>query len=222
MSIQVSLKDPREPKDPKLSAFDKISPNDLDYGQRRGWWDYVPDPAQSEAHIYPLDTPGPKSNSGHSGAGYRLNVWSYPPSDAHGAMSHRKMSMAINRAPSIAFSAQHQSPYQDQLGARDRAHSPPPPSVMSRLSKYMPRMQLFREVLKNEVDYVLLVEAWSLTSAFVAGLYNISDCLLPNHRSLDDSGCQSTVTNGSHWMDRTKLWVVSLFSVTRHSLCTDT
>lgn len=47
-------------------------------------------------------------------------------------------------------------PLPDAVRRQRRADSPPPPSVGSRLSRYMPRMQVLREVVKNEVQYVAI------------------------------------------------------------------
>lgn len=156
----MSLQDHREPK---ILTADKTGMSDLAQ-TRRGWWDYVPEPPTDPRGTM---TPGPKSNSDHSGiiqvVGNRLQKWSYPPSDAH-AVLQRKPSLPGDypiphpyHTPSIVFNGRlggSSSHDHERMRTRARTRSPPPPSVMSRLSKYMPRMQLFREVLKNEVSWL--------------------------------------------------------------------
>lgn len=156
MSIQISVKDY---KDAKFYGMEQAPASDLDHIPR-GWWDYVPEPSNSEFHAHQTEIALQKSLSDHPGplhaVGNILQLSSYPSSDVHGTISHRKVPPAAEqymqqplRAPSIAFSTQHTDNTHDRLHPRQL--SPAPGSVMSRLSKFMPRMQLFREVLKNEV-----------------------------------------------------------------------
>ncbi|KAJ3554697.1 hypothetical protein NM688_g2969 [Phlebia brevispora] len=143
---------------------------------RRGWWDYVPEvprseqaPRRSVAHS--------RTTSEHAGFMHYVNskfhgLWKYPPTD--GPSLHRKPSLpgdkplrqlprtsvtfSINRAGQLARSATKPADQRGQLRAQNLG-VPTSPSAMSRLSKYMPRMQLFRQVLKNELYYTALVTA---------------------------------------------------------------
>ena len=135
---------------------------------RRGWWDYVPERPRSE-QVPPASraSPGPsRRSSEHSGiiryVGSKLHsLWSYPPPDSPSL--HRKPSIPGDlpisqpgRTSSVTFSV-HRAGQAGRGSLRvpvaQRLHVPPPPSpsAMSRLSKYMPRMQLFKRVLKDEV-----------------------------------------------------------------------
>lgn len=126
-----------------------------DEAQRRGWWDYVPEVPRSERLHVGLARK----------VGMRLQgLWQTPPSHIP-SLQHRPV-FPGDRNPfhhartSVTFSAHriarsslgHAS---IRLGEQTRPQAsrdpPPSPSTMSRLSKYMPRMQLLRQVLKNEV-----------------------------------------------------------------------
>ena len=153
MSIHTSVKDYKEHKS---SGMDTAPADDIEHIPR-GWWDYVPEPSQSEAHARSLETSKPKSSSGHSGAthapGNGLHSSIYPPTHAHGNDATQNHTQRQYRVPSIVFSTQHAEAHHGyHLRARARSPSPVAPSIMSRLSKYMPRMRLFREVLKNEAS----------------------------------------------------------------------
>ena len=151
MSINLSLND-------KADSLRNIDNNS------RGWWDYVPEASKSEQ---PRRSMGlSRSNSDPSGiihyVGSKLHeLWSNPP--AEGLSIHRKSSLPgehpIPPLPrtSIAFSTHipmhHRRSATKIPDVPRRIQGPPPPSpsAMSRLSKYMPRMQLFKRALKNEV-----------------------------------------------------------------------
>ncbi len=139
---------------------------DEDEPVRRGWWDYVPENSQSEYVPHRASAPS-GGNPDHTifkhYVGTRwYGLWNTSSTDA--PYLHRKPSLPgaqpLRQPPrtSVTFSTRRavRSNYRHmpaELEERPRPllNPPPSPSTMSRLSKYMPRLQLLRQVLKNEV-----------------------------------------------------------------------
>ena len=156
MSISLSLDD----KDHDIAVLEGDGLSVAGQG-RRGWWDYVPDAPRSEAPRHQsLSAPSENPGIMHLVGSKLHDLWSYPPEES--PPLHRKPSLPgetpIPQPPRISTIAFTSS----GLGQADRPVRPeelehrtavplPSPSAMSRLSKYMPRMQVFKAVLKNEV-----------------------------------------------------------------------
>ncbi|PSR85856.1 hypothetical protein PHLCEN_2v5332 [Hermanssonia centrifuga] len=158
--------DDREDKAVSVVNKEGISEN----GQiRRGWWDYVPEHSLSDTQLRHI-SPRTRTTSDHSGitqyTGSKLqNTRSYPQGEVPVLVPHRKPSLPEgrpirqpSRTSTVTFSSSNS---RDTPGGgvrltvprRNQTYPtiPPSPSAVSRLSKYMPRLQLFRQVLKNEV-----------------------------------------------------------------------
>lgn len=152
----------------------------------RGWWDYVPEASQSNGQLH---SGTPRSNkSGVQLLGNKQEKLNYPPPGAPG-------SSQLSRASSVTFSLGRSpaSPGGEREAAQDlspaRRRLSTASSAMSRLSKYMPRMQLLKEVLRNEVCTSAHCRHPQLISV-AALLYSFLDGRLPG-RSHRHAGGQS-------------------------------
>lgn len=130
----------------------------------RGWWDYVPEASQS---AWPGDSQAPPGLDGEKLPEHhnilqfmsRVRAGYIPESDQSDTKSRTVGRSSPYRKPSVTFSVGHS--HSRFLKKDFSLRASVAPSVGSRISKYMPRMQLFREMLKNEVRQVvaLLPEA---------------------------------------------------------------
>lgn len=146
-----------------LKFADVVGALDTDVETSRGWWDYVPE--ISHAHLETDATQPSISLSHHSVVHFsssRLPESGYPHSNPGSRSMSRKTSTRTEntparsiRTPSISFSAgrvndaARRRDFNVQNGYRPLSGTS---SVRSRLSKYISRMQLFKEMLKNEVN----------------------------------------------------------------------
>lgn len=118
----------------------------------RGWWDYVPSPRGER-------TTGPSSSrcgSPRDVMGRFRRWWSGEPT-LPSTVFQRKPSIPGDvplpqppRVTSVSSAGLRVSTSREGPD-RLRASSPPPPSVMDRIIRYVPRAELFRSMLKNEV-----------------------------------------------------------------------
>ena len=160
MSISLSIDD-------KGRSLEIIDGGNNDNTQiRRGWWDYVPEGPRPEQQNYPQSADHSRSNSDPSRiiqyVGSKLHdLWTYPPEDD--PPLHRTTSLpaelTAQQPPRTSITFTNVVAYDSDgltrnqgLRLRSQEQPLPSPSAMSRLSKYMPRMQLFKRVLKNEVS----------------------------------------------------------------------
>ncbi|KAI0724432.1 hypothetical protein C8T65DRAFT_563474 [Cerioporus squamosus] len=136
---------------------------------RRGWWDYVPNPSNQ-----PTDRPS--SRSGRSSpkdmVGRFRRWWTGEPM-LPSTVFQRKPSLPgelpIPQPPRLS-SASNIAPVRMSASRepeRPRASSPPPPSVMERIIRYVPRAELLRSMLKNELLYTTFITAVLLVIAVV-------------------------------------------------------
>lgn len=159
MSISLSMDD----KDHDTVALDGDGLSEAGPA-RRGWWDYVPEAPRSGTAPR-LSLPSPSENPGiiHFVGAKLHDLWSYPPGESPSI--RRKPSLSGNlpmsqppRTSAVAFvgGGPSQTSVTAHAGERNaRAPQPlPSPSAISRISRYMPRMQAFKAVLKNEVSFV--------------------------------------------------------------------
>lgn len=193
---------------------------------RRGWWDYVPErrPEPPTRRSTGRSTGPTGSQTDHSGiiqyVGSKLHdLWSYPPPSG-GPTLHRKPSIPgehpISQPPrtsSVSFSVRRPA----QVGrASARFVDPPPntqvvpptsPSAMSRLSKYMPRMQLFKEVLKNEVSIFSCGYTGNSRTSISAVLYGSSHCNLCRNRHFNARWNELSISHESRGLGLHQLYV---------------
>lgn len=167
------------------------SRSDADQG-RRGWWDYVPEASQSNLNLLST-TPKPSSDTRRS---IRLPRFSHLSSTRPSQSVYRKSSIRgehpipqpLQRAPSVTFS-RVRSPQARESAEDPQAHHrrlSSASSMMSRISKYIPRMQLFKEVLRNEVSIMIGCPGHhSPVHLSVAHVYGIPDRHIPPHGYLD-------------------------------------
>ncbi|KAI0079570.1 hypothetical protein K474DRAFT_1617326 [Panus rudis PR-1116 ss-1] len=145
---------------------------------RRGWWDYVPDPVPTQRR--------PTGSSLQTGKPVRKGVFSClscvknsaqkeaaegteksagPEATVSKPVGTRTSSVAFVDTRSVgqrASVARTNSSRGRQLTVPDR-----PPSAISRISKYMPRMRLLKKVLRNELLYTTFSTAMLLVTAVV-------------------------------------------------------
>ncbi|KIP12582.1 hypothetical protein PHLGIDRAFT_262280 [Phlebiopsis gigantea 11061_1 CR5-6] len=161
------------------------SRSDADQG-RRGWWDYVPEASQSDLNLLST-TPKLSSDTRKS---IRLPGFSHPSSSRPSQSVYRKSSIREEhpiprppqRAPSVTFSRVRSpqvraSPEDPQTHHRRLSSAS---SMMSRISKYIPRMQLFKEVLRNELMYTAFLTVIYLLMAILMLICSPRKVLLPS------------------------------------------
>ena len=173
----------------KASTSEDV-PQEVERQGRRGWWDYVPEVSQSNFDL----RSNHKSSSEQTPRSIKLPKFSYPSSGMTSQGAYRKPSIRGDhpilqphlREPSVTFSFVQPT----RVGEANEVAQLPhrrissASSVMSRISKYMPRMQLFRKVLKNEVRppvLAVLMAHCMFTNTSAATLYGFSDRDLPDH-----------------------------------------
>ncbi|KAI0704932.1 hypothetical protein BC835DRAFT_1410268 [Cytidiella melzeri] len=151
VSISVSVRDLQD-----FRGIDEYKTSQEDQDRYpRGWWDYIPQ-APIEAQV----------DTRSQGAANEPFRWAH--TRASSAVSSHLASRSHN-AVITALGAQPIAPHsRDRIRPHVRSTSPPPASIKSRLSKYMPRMQVFREVVKNELTYCAFVTVVWLTVALVS------------------------------------------------------
>lgn len=135
------------------------SPTGWQTTARRGWWDYVPNSANSRS---PNDNPPPLPNNLKW-----TDIFSQLQPQRQRAGSEAK----LLRLSSVAASPSIQTPRSpalrivqpSTLGPKhvendkpsEGRGTSPVPSSLSRISKFMPRMILFRTVMKDEVSTII-------------------------------------------------------------------
>lgn len=147
ISIQLSLED-----------VPTQDPNSENAPARRGWWDYVPKSEQPEEA--PLDKERPSNSpEGFFRVFYnKVATLFYKPEHRQSTVYLRKPSLPGEyplpqppHPPTIRISNPDRPPNsKDQSIVRRRCTSPAP-SSFSRISRLIPRMILFREVMRDEV-----------------------------------------------------------------------
>ena len=152
LSISVSVRDPHDYKGLEDYKASKEQPD----RPPRGWWDYVA-PQAPEVHV---DARSLKvATEAHVIARpvsaltncLSLPCLMVPQQRKHSIVSAHFAPQSINPTTMEPRDQPPLPPIPDTIRPNPRAVSPPPASVGSRLSRYMPRMQVFREVVKNEV-----------------------------------------------------------------------
>ena len=124
---------------------------------RRGWWDYVPSSSPYEKQANPQSRPEENVKACPKG---RFRRWLYGDPVLPSTVFQPHESMApppqgavrtstLSNTPPSRVSANYEPEY-------PRAGSPPPPSVMDRIIRYVPRADLLRNMLKNEVSTLIL------------------------------------------------------------------
>ncbi|KAJ8494904.1 hypothetical protein ONZ51_g2008 [Trametes cubensis] len=136
---------------------------------RRGWWDYVPDAneTKSRSHVPfspALSTPKDWVN--------RFRQWWTGEPVLPSTVFQRKPSTPGEfpiPQPRISSASGANALSLRLSTSREgmRPSSPPPPSVMERIIRYVPRADLFRKMLKNELLYTTLLTAILLVIAIV-------------------------------------------------------
>ncbi|TFK94321.1 hypothetical protein K466DRAFT_571918 [Polyporus arcularius HHB13444] len=160
---------PLEEEDETSSV--ETNDKDDDHGartSRRGWWDYVPSPSahpsrrsSRSAQSTPKDMVGQFRRWWTGEPMLPSTVFQRKPS-LPGELpipQPPRMSSASNIAP-VRMSASREP-------ERPRGGSPPPPSVMERIIRYVPRAELLRSMLKNELLYTTFITAVLLVIAIV-------------------------------------------------------
>lgn len=116
----------------------------------RGWWDYVPSP-----HGKKPTGPSPSRGSARDITGRLRRWWS---GELPSSVFQRKPSIPgdvpLPQPPRVTSMSSAGTRVSTSREGSDRlpASSPPPPSVMDRIIRYVPRAELFRNMLKNEVS----------------------------------------------------------------------
>ncbi|KAI0348654.1 hypothetical protein BDW22DRAFT_112554 [Trametopsis cervina] len=148
LSISVSVRDP-----PEIRIMDGLEAlQDRTEQMPRGWWDYVPSgphsevPVDEKTHDRPATTLTRDTSMATSRAGTRPHNSVIPENNGR------------------SWHPQSYGPAQ----RHGRPISPSPGSVRSRLSRYMPRMQLFRQVVKNELAYTVFSTILSLVTGLLS------------------------------------------------------
>ncbi|KAL4243540.1 hypothetical protein ABKN59_001109 [Abortiporus biennis] len=180
LSIQVSLESQRDEK--------AMSGGSADSNVRRGWWDYVPD-GETERfkrnHFQHIASPeiSTMKNKGFfrnisskiclSGKRNKCNTTNEPKATVPNERSIRPLprtsSVIFADTPSpvrnlhnrVASSGRNR-PQSDHLNSSAR-----PPSALSRVSRYVPRMQLFKQVFQHELMYTTLLTILFLVIAVI-------------------------------------------------------
>ncbi|SJL06027.1 uncharacterized protein ARMOST_09363 [Armillaria ostoyae] len=170
ISIQLSMDD--------CAELDTSNPETA----RRGWWDYVP---KTEAAA---SSPATEHNNNFTRSFYKkfksIVSNSEPPTLTRSA---RKTSIPSDfpipqppRPSVVAISeALHERPSNDPSERFSRCSSnrmSPAPSSYSRLSRYMPRMELFREVMKDEARCFLCFTTVITSVCVVAAVLAVISC----------------------------------------------
>ncbi|TBU49637.1 hypothetical protein BD309DRAFT_851085 [Dichomitus squalens] len=128
---------------------------------RRGWWDYVPNalPEMSAGRGSPYST---RSSPGDMMGRFR-RWWSGEPM-LPSTVFQRKPSIPgeipLSQPPrisSVSSVGPRVSISREAVERQPRASSPPPPSVMERIIRYVPRAELLRNMLKNELLYTTFI-----------------------------------------------------------------
>ncbi|KAF7436959.1 hypothetical protein PC9H_003793 [Pleurotus ostreatus] len=152
VSLEFSEKPPSDKAD---------SPTGWQTAARRGWWDYVPNSANSRS---PNDNPPPLPNN---------LKWSDIFSQLQPQRQRAGSEAKLLRLSSVAASPSIQTPRSpalrivqpSTLGPKhveidkpsEGRGTSPVPSSLSRISKFMPRMILFRTVMKDELCYTAII-----------------------------------------------------------------
>ena len=160
----------------------------------RGWWDYAPSPLGEKT-----DPSSSRSGSPRNVIG-RFNRWWSGKPMLPSTVFQRKPSipgdvplpqpprLTSMSSAGLRVSTSREGP--DRL----RASSPPPPSVMDRIIRYVPRAELFRNMVKNEVgvdDFPTIGEYSRTVSAVIHHLHDDS-ALCHRHRYV--GRCDSAIT----------------------------
>ncbi|KAI8995519.1 hypothetical protein BD414DRAFT_243872 [Trametes punicea] len=136
---------------------------------RRGWWDYVPDATSGNPRAYAPPSPSP-STPKHLLDRFR-QWWTGAPILPSTVFQRKPSTPGEFPIPqprvSSASGLNNLSLQLSTSRERARPSSPPPPSVMERIIRYVPRAELFRNMLKNELFYTALLTAFLLVIAIV-------------------------------------------------------
>lgn len=121
---------------------------------RRGWWDYVPEHGEGKTRdLGPLTPPLPTPKDLVN----RFRQWWTGAPVLPSTVFQRKPSTPGDLPipqPRISTGSGANALSLRMSTTRDaeRPSSPPPPSVMERIIRYVPRAELFRNMLRNEVS----------------------------------------------------------------------
>ncbi|KAH9944488.1 uncharacterized protein BXZ73DRAFT_39547 [Epithele typhae] len=140
---------------------------------RRGWWDYVPSPNNTTGEK--RAAPGPPFqgtcldtgiNRKQKCASHRFHRWllgnpttgqNAPPTAPSHPEASPSQTPPRTSAVSIVVSPSRPSIIREPDCPYPRASSPPPPSVMNRIIRYVPRAEVFRTMLRNELLYTTFI-----------------------------------------------------------------
>ncbi|KAH9857891.1 hypothetical protein C2E23DRAFT_719367 [Lenzites betulinus] len=155
----------------EASSVDLGDKDDIPDGgeNRRGWWDYVPEHGESKSRdLGPLTPPIPCPRD----LANRFRQWwtgaPVLPSTVFQRKSSTPGDLPIPQPRiSTASGANAMSLRMSTVRDVERPSSPPPPSVMDRIIRYVPRAELFRNMLRNELLYTTFLTAVLLVIAVV-------------------------------------------------------
>ncbi|KAI0639286.1 hypothetical protein C8Q77DRAFT_1044598 [Trametes polyzona] len=136
---------------------------------RRGWWDYVPEAGESKTRD--LGPPSPALPSPKDLVNRFRQWWTGAPVLPSTVFQRKPSTPGDLPIPqpriSTASGANAMSLRMATMREGERPSSPPPPSVMDRIIRYVPRAELFRNMLRNELLYTTFLTAVLLVIAVV-------------------------------------------------------
>lgn len=106
---------------------------------RRGWWDYVPEPQEVPPIVDTKENPAEAVNEKNSGT-------------VKGFFRRVKSPASTQKSKVVANGPRNKTQQAPVPAIRNSLA----PSSMSRLSRLIPRMELFRQVMKDEVNFHVL------------------------------------------------------------------
>ncbi|KAJ7597174.1 hypothetical protein C8J56DRAFT_919412 [Mycena floridula] len=129
-------------------SYDEHHPDDVPNNGRRGWWDYVP------------KTDVPPSNNGGFMTSFMDRISNNKDIDSSQSRPLRKSSVTDEfPSPEPSRPSVVRISTATQGNPEPTGRSSPTPSSHSRLSRYMPRMELFRLVMRDELCYITFITA---------------------------------------------------------------
>ncbi|CDO72353.1 hypothetical protein BN946_scf184977.g50 [Trametes cinnabarina] len=136
---------------------------------RRGWWDYIPKADKHNAMAYPPVSPA--LNSPKDFVNRFRRWWTGAPVLPSTVFQRKPSTPGELPIPqpriSTASGANALSLRLSNSRQGERPSSPPPPSVMERIIRYVPRAEMFRKMLRNELFYTALLTAFLLVIGIV-------------------------------------------------------
>ncbi|KAI0374286.1 hypothetical protein BV20DRAFT_1110854 [Pilatotrama ljubarskyi] len=136
---------------------------------RRGWWDYVPDGGDNKMGSWAPPSPAPSTPKDFVN---KFRQWWTGAPVLPSTVFQRKPSTPgefpiLQPRISTASAANAMSLRLSTTRDAERPSSPPPPSVMDRIIRYVPRAEMFRHMLRNELLYITFLTSVLLVIAIV-------------------------------------------------------